>query len=70
MTKIGRMTDWRINKETLIRTRNWSGLYAFEEYKYYTENNLKQQLGEKNKSNGIYNTYHSPLSQEWVDGRY
>ena len=44
---MGRMTDWRINKETLIRTRNWSGLYAFEEYKYYTENNLKQQLREK-----------------------
>ena len=40
-------TDWRINKETLIRTRNWSGLYTFEEYKYYTENNLKQQLREK-----------------------
>ena len=28
-------------KETLIRTRNWSGLYAFEEYKHYTENSLK-----------------------------
>ena len=29
-------------KETLIRTRNWSGfLYAFKEYNHYTENNLK-----------------------------
>ena len=33
-------------KETLIRTRNWSGLYVFEEYKHYTENNLRQRPGE------------------------
>ena len=34
-------------KETLIKTRNWSGLYAFEEYKHCTENNLKERSGEK-----------------------
>ena len=28
------MTDWK-KKETLIRTRNWSGFYVFEEYKHY-----------------------------------
>ena len=22
------------------------------------------------KKNGIYNTYHGPISQEWIDGRY
>ena len=39
----------RLEKEkALIRTRNWSGLYAFEEYKHYTENSLKPQPGEKN----------------------
>ena len=34
-------------KKTLIRTRNCSGLYTFEEYKHYTKNNLKQRPGEK-----------------------
>ena len=23
-----------------------------------------------NQNNGIYNTYHGLLSQEWIDGRY
>ena len=34
-------------KETLIRTWNRSGLYAFEEYKHCMENSLKQRPGEK-----------------------
>ena len=29
-----RMTDWK-RKTILIRTRNWSGLYEFEEYRHY-----------------------------------
>ena len=53
-------------KEILIRTRNWSGLYAFEEYKRYTKQ-LKPTTGKKNKKNGIYNTYHEPQSQQWID---
>ena len=28
-------------KGTFIRTKNWSDLYAFEEYKHYTEKQLK-----------------------------
>ena len=24
----------------------------------------------KVKNNGTYNTFHGPLSQEWIDGRY
>ena len=35
-------------RETLIRTRNWSGLYAFEKWKHYMENILEQWPGEKN----------------------
>ena len=44
---MGRMTNWK-KIETLIRTSNWSDLYVFEEYKHYTENNLKHRPGEKN----------------------
>ena len=36
--KMGRMTDWK-RKNLLIRTRNWSSLYAFEKYKHYKGNN-------------------------------
>ena len=25
---------------------------------------------EKMKNDGTYNTFHGPLSQEWIDGRY
>ena len=59
-------------KETLIRTRNLPGLYAFEEYKHCTENkNLKQRPGAKKiKSYRICNTYHGPLTPEWIEGRY
>ena len=53
-------------KETLIRKRSWSCLYTFEEYRHYTENNLRER--EKERKNGVYNTYHGPLSQEWIDG--
>ena len=28
-------------KETLIWTRNWSGLFTFEEYKHYTDKTIK-----------------------------
>ena len=24
----------------------------------------------KAKNNGTYNTFHEPLSQDWIDGRY
>ena len=45
------LKDWQNdrleNKESLIRTKNWSCLYAFEEYKHYKENNLKKRPGEK-----------------------
>ena len=34
------LKDWQNDrlesKKTLIKTRDWSGLYAFEEYSYYT----------------------------------
>ena len=30
-------------KETLIWTRNWSGLHTFLKYKHYAKNNLKQR---------------------------
>ena len=36
-------------KETLIRRRNWWDLYAFKEYKHYTENSLIQRSGGKKK---------------------
>ena len=59
---MGRMTDW---KKNLIRTKNWSGLYTFEAVH---GNQLKTTAGRKKiKNNGIYNTYHGSLSQEWID---
>ena len=47
MTEKNGQNDRLQKKKTLIRTRNWSGLYTFEECKGYTENNLKQLPGEK-----------------------
>ena len=34
-------------KETLIWTRNWSGLYAFLKYKHYTKKQFKTTAGRK-----------------------
>ena len=34
------------------------------------KNNRKIKKQQKSKSNGKYNTYHGPLSQKWIDGRY
>ena len=54
-------------KETLIWTRNWSGLYVFLKYKHYTKSSSRQRPEEKKvnkkiKNKGIYNTCHGPLS--------
>ena len=32
--------------------------------------NQKNKKQQKTKSNGKNNTYHGPLSQKWIDGRY
>ena len=34
------------------------------------KNNRKIKKRKKSKSSGKYNTYHGPLSQKWIDGRY
>ena len=62
------MTDWKRKKLWLEQETGW---YTLEKCKHYTENNWKQQPGDKKiKNNRIYNTYHGPLSQEWIDERY
>ena len=40
--------------------RNKSGLYTFEEYKYYMENNLKQRPGKKKKEYVTHTMGHYP----------
>ena len=32
--------------------------------------NNHKKIKQKNKSNEMYNTYHEPLFQKWIDGRY
>ena len=57
------MMDW---KKKLWLEQKTGQVYT--RLKQYTETNLKQRPGEKkNKNNGIYNTYHGSLSQEWID---
>ena len=35
-----------------------------------TNKQSKSKKITESKSNGKYNTYHRPLSQKWIDGRY
>ena len=66
---MAKMTDWK-RKKLWLEQETSQSLYAFEEYKHCRKT-IKTLVGRKKiKSNGIYNTYHGLLSQEWIDGRY
>ena len=36
----------------------------------YRKEKVKKIKKIKNKKNGTYNTFHGPLSLEWIDARY
>ena len=59
-------------KQTLIRTKNWPGIYA-EKYILLkvTRKTIYSNVQKKKINNsGIYNIYHGPISPEWRDGRW
>ena len=58
-------------KETLIRTKNWPGIYA-EKYillKVTRKTIYSNARKKKINNSGIYKIYHGPISPEWRDGR-
>ena len=60
-------------KWTLIWITNWLGLLRVWRIQALHDKQFKTtaRRKEKNiKNNGIYNTCHGLLSQEWIDGRY
>ena len=63
-----RMTDWK-RKELSLEQKTGQIYTRLKNTSTIRKNNLKQRPGEKKKY-GIYNTYHGPLFQEWMDGRY
>ena len=60
-----------------IRMDSW--LFKLLSRDMKTKTNIKQQTiikngkkykkEQKNKSNGKYDTYHGPLSQQWINGK-
>ena len=53
---------------------SWLLKLLLKDIKTKTKKKIKEQTIIKNnrkvKRNGKYNTYHGPLSQKWIDGRY
>ena len=64
------MAQWQIGKE-IKKSKKFVRFIRVWKIQALHGKQLRTTVGRKIiKNSGIYNTYHGPLSQEWIDGRY
>ena len=65
---MARITDCKTKK--LLLEQETGQAYTKKKLQALYAKQLKRTAGIKKKRNGMYNTYHGPQSQEWIDGGY